>query len=732
MKERLQNLLRDKGALHESDICRFNDTRGRFNNAFVINMPARTARLEKAKETLRAVGIDFTRFSAIVGAELADSDFAKQFDILRPGELGCLLSHLSIAALAADHPDQDAFTLVFEDDIVTSSGRDAMKSTLHKLMDIDDKQPIDLIYFGKCLERCGQMVQIKDNIFRAVLPMCCHSYAVKNSFARRMLEDLDKCHRHETSILNSEFFNQNIDSIYGKYISHGLADGVVLHPAIFYQDVLFGGSDLRIENMINYQECNDTNPPCVIPEEKQCWQGQGFKVMDRIIIAILIVMIVVILAIWQRQRVVRVYRSKAFKYSVIILILLIFIAMAVALVVAKMVERNRGDGKPDHLKQFDRAPNANLDTASSVCADGARNVIIDGRVLATREYNVFNPNGVFVAKGFKHNGENKDAVFVTTRCSNGKVSYPSLQVYNADMSKLLDSKKIVINSHRSMKSSDILGYEDMRIFRHKSSAASPRFYMIGVNLDRNPTTLPSMILVEFTHGFETSNTWHLRYEPVRNMPNKNWAPIVLPEQVRRGRHFVDELGFVVDIDPLLIVRRKVRFDCDDVDNEKAFFSENCELAYSAKKQTKVEKMRNSSITYRWADIPHTFRQAMLLFAPELDSRYSRYVLMGHTKYVESDFVKDGWLVLYQHYFVVIDLPLEDTSKSRRHHPKVYISNPFHIEQKDRPHIEYVSGFCFVPYRGEMSLCIMYGMKDAESKYMRLTPEEFSKLLRLNQ
>ena len=741
MKKRLLKLIEKHEALSQSDINRYYKSCGKYDNSFVINMLERKDRLKKASETLKKMNINFTRFVAIVGKKLTESKYAKQFNILRPGELGCLLSHLSIAALAANHPAPNSFTIIFEDDIVSNS--QSIKHLFSDLDEIDKHDGVDIIYFGKCLESCGKMIQVKNGIYRAVAPSCCHAYAIKNSFAKKLFNDLDHCldEKYKNSILNADYFNRGIDSIYGDYIINGMATGLVLHPAVFYQDVLFGGSDLRDKFMINYQECNDTNPPCQPCEkepEKVCPVDHAGNKRKRTIIIGLIILIVVIIIVWQRHLLLRMGKRIGktkfitrgwYKYGLVILGLLVVIGILIGFNVKRLLNnKEQASAKPDWLKSFDSPPNEILDPLIDICDVKAKNFKVEEKMLYSTDYKVFNPNGLYSSyfDAFKrrnqiaesHNSYDDKKVFLSTsRCFNGRVSYPLLQIYNNDLTKILESKRIKVESHRSMKSRDALGYEDMRIFQYRGKDRKLRNYIIGVNLDRSPVNLPSMILVELDHDFNTRETWHLRYKPVANLPNKNWSPLTLP---------CGDLGFIVDIDPLLIVKRKRK--------NHSCLSEKCELAYTADKQTNVNKVRNSSITYNWEDVPEDIRSVLkkICGKSQPPEGYKRYVLLGHTKYVESDFVLGGWLVLYQHYFAIIDLPIKPCKYSK---PKIYYSNPFHIEKKDRPHIEYVSGLAF---RSKDCDCdntdkviIMYGMEDKESKYIILTPNKLRKLLSAN-
>jgi hypothetical protein len=735
MKKKLQDLLREKQALTSEQIASFYANRDKFGNALVVNMANRTERLQEATRTLAKVGQSFTRFVAILGKELMETDYHTRFDILRPGELGCLLSHLCILALAADHPDQNHYTVVFEDDVVTSSGRDAYNMALDKLGRIDGRENIQMIYLGKCLERCGQMTQVEDNIYRAVAPSCTHAYAIKNSYAKRILNDLDNSTKHLGSLLNSKYFNRGIDSIYGDYIVHGLAKGLVLHPALFYQDVLGGGSDLRQEFMINYLECNDTSPSC---SSNEPLPSDGIKARSRkrdlIVIAILLTVIFIGVLLWQRHRVRRALRTDVGKGTLLFLGALALGIIVVICILKWCMKKDRD--RPLWVQDF-HAPNQPiLPFMLEYCSQKPKDFLIDTRALASREYKVFNPNGLvaLLPKHFKssspgswsagRNSRDIDTGIVTTsRCCNGKVSYPLVQIYNTSLNEILYSKMVLVKSHRSMKSNHILGYEDMRIFEYRKE-----FYLIGVNLDRSPQNLPGMVLVKLDSNFDSTETWHLKYEPLATVPNKNWSPLILPD---------GELGFIVDIDPLLIVKRHKK--TENPSNDRNGYSEICAKVYQASKQLQVEKIRNSTVTWSWKQLPKAFQSAFLTIFPECSSLHKRYVLMGHTKYVESDFMKDGWRVIYQHYFVAIDLPLaENTSGMTSNNAlggtgsRVHISKAFYVEESDRPHIEYISGFVFVPPSpksgDEGKLLVMYGLKDEEAKYLELSPSDLSRLL----
>lgn len=724
MRKRLKQLIYDTNALSSDQIDAFYRTHGKFDNIFVINMANREERLRNATRTLKKVGLDFERFVAISGKDLNERDdtWTKQFPLLRPGELGCLLSHLSIIALAASHNNENNFTLIFEDDVVTSSSN--IDSLFEEISDMDEYERVDIIYLGKCLESCGKITQIKDNIFRAATPSCTHALIIRNSYARKLLKLMDNC---DDSAIDSEFFNRGIDSIHRDLIVSGIINGIVIHPAIFYQDVITGSSDLRQEFMINYQECNDTNP-CIQEFHPPCDDGPRKRLRNLtkfiIIIIVLIIILIIIGKIMKKRGMTRGVLVEKFKSSnkrklaivcliiIIVIILLIFIVGLSRREPRKLTKFEQNKHKPEWLKDYTSPPNPIQPTLLSIADGRAKHFEIDRAMLASKEYKVFNPNGFF---SFDNHG--KLELITANRCCYDKVSYPLLQIFDRNVTKIIDSRKILVESDKPMKSNRILGFEDMRIFLYNE-----KLYMIGVNLDRSVDILPSMCLVKLDSNYRSEKTWHLNYPPLIAVSNKNWSPLELPldDDERRKGNKVGELGFIVDIDPLLIVKRKI-FN-NGMDDANPDWNYVCEAAYSYSKQTKVSKLRNSTITYKWSDIPKSFQETFSTICFEMESHYQRYILMGHTKYVESDFIDDAWLVTYQHYFVIIDLPIHPHG---HYTPRIFLSKSFHVEQENRPHIEYISGFAF----NEDKLIVMYGFQDVESRYIVISDESLKKFIR---
>ena len=73
---------------------------------FVINLDSKPDRLEDASKQLHQYGIEFERFSAVMGSELDQSTIEEVYDAkgnakkyykeMSVGEIGCYLSHIQL------------------------------------------------------------------------------------------------------------------------------------------------------------------------------------------------------------------------------------------------------------------------------------------------------------------------------------------------------------------------------------------------------------------------------------------------------------------------------------------------------------------------------------------------------------------------------------------------------------------------------------------------------------
>ena len=141
---------------------------------FVINLDSKPDRLEDVSKQLHQYGIEFERFSAVMGSELDQSTIEEFYDAkgnarkyykeMSVGEIGCYLSHIQLwKRIIEENLD---FAVILEDDLTVKPEIASLINAIARLKNWDyiklagpkgkkviDKQPIDntfsLAYYNK-------------------------------------------------------------------------------------------------------------------------------------------------------------------------------------------------------------------------------------------------------------------------------------------------------------------------------------------------------------------------------------------------------------------------------------------------------------------------------------------------------------------------------------------------------------------------------------------------------
>lgn len=95
---------------------------------FVINLESEQSRMQKIKQQLDSLGLEFERFPAVMGRELTQSQISELYDPqkavqelgreLRLAEIGCSASHMAIYRKIVD--ENIPISLIIEDDAIIS------------------------------------------------------------------------------------------------------------------------------------------------------------------------------------------------------------------------------------------------------------------------------------------------------------------------------------------------------------------------------------------------------------------------------------------------------------------------------------------------------------------------------------------------------------------------------------------------------------------------------------
>jgi glycosyl transferase family 25 len=181
---------------------------------------------EAVSRMLDRLAVDFRVFDAIIGANVNVADYSRYLleNKLVPGEVGCLLSHVTVWEKHLNSPH--SALIVFEDDAQPTEHFADPKATMFRHLElvtaIDPEW--DILYLGRCYDICSDTIFYpEEEIVGGVKPACNHAYAIRvKSIARiismgfptekpidGILGDLAKARRIRAYASNPPVFKQN-------------------------------------------------------------------------------------------------------------------------------------------------------------------------------------------------------------------------------------------------------------------------------------------------------------------------------------------------------------------------------------------------------------------------------------------------------------------------------------------------------------------------------------------
>jgi glycosyl transferase family 25 len=140
-----------------------------------INLDRRLDRWKKASKIFNNLNLKVERIPAIDGTKEP-----KKYN-LKPGELGCLLSHLNVIKIAKNTNKKNV--LILEDDV------EFCKNTISLFFEYEKELPNwDWIYLGgnhalnnKYMSPFNAPIQVSDHVYRVREIYSTHSYAIKET-----------------------------------------------------------------------------------------------------------------------------------------------------------------------------------------------------------------------------------------------------------------------------------------------------------------------------------------------------------------------------------------------------------------------------------------------------------------------------------------------------------------------------------------------------------------------
>jgi GR25 family glycosyltransferase involved in LPS biosynthesis len=218
----------------------FSNTHIKIAKSYIINLPERPERLERAKKVL----ISMPYLEKIDGVIIKSKKFNKR----KRGAIGCALAHLNVLKLIKLEPETDnegnrLWYCIFEDDINTSLPYDTLYNTQ---IDILSKLPEDakLINFGlnhnflklRSLLNMIDGKKVNTKIGNGYTSFA-HSYAIRPKMASECISIINKwLEDYQNNIINHEF-----DHEWGIKLQK---DDMVFCTHLFFQSDF--GSDIRL------------------------------------------------------------------------------------------------------------------------------------------------------------------------------------------------------------------------------------------------------------------------------------------------------------------------------------------------------------------------------------------------------------------------------------------------------------------------------------------------------
>lgn len=204
---------------------------------YVINMEADVERLQVFDSQMAQLQWPYQRFPAVNGRTLTDTGFKATYvhkvTWLKPSEVGCLLSHVSLWKKVAEDPTLNRIA-IFEDDARTHMEGESvlrMVSDLYTHFQTHKIPEPDMLYLGKSLDDCMQYQKVWNNVYTSTHPQCLHAYIISKRGAQQLLS-------------MAPYF-EAIDMVPIKAIEAGKIRVMAFHPSIFFQDVFGTTSNLR-------------------------------------------------------------------------------------------------------------------------------------------------------------------------------------------------------------------------------------------------------------------------------------------------------------------------------------------------------------------------------------------------------------------------------------------------------------------------------------------------------
>lgn len=216
-----------------------------YGDVYVVSLNKSKDRFESARKILSKIGIAGRRFPAIdkdviksYGGKkgLEDNNLISDKDLEHDGIIGCGLSH--ICTWISGLNNETNKVTIFEDDIITYINEDDLDEKIENALHLMDSD-WDILYLGKCTDKCQLYEKVDDGLYRTYYPLCMHAYMISALGIKKILRQ-PLYTGIDTQLLND--------------IKNGVLKAYAMQPSIFVQNIVKWSSSLRnFKNQINNQ-----------------------------------------------------------------------------------------------------------------------------------------------------------------------------------------------------------------------------------------------------------------------------------------------------------------------------------------------------------------------------------------------------------------------------------------------------------------------------------------------
>lgn len=225
-RDHLKNIYDDlvQGSVNKHEIL---------GEVFVISLEKDQHRLNSTMSLLNRLGISVTHFKAYVPNEddriklVKSRVLTEDNNLNEKGVLGCAISHAAIWThmISSNVP----VCTIFEDDVHSYIDKSLLEERLNSMIQTVPKN-WDIIFLGRCSDRCDRIKKLAHGIYQTFSPSCTHAYMISQEGAIKILK---------------HGINTAIDTVIREMCRNGTLSAFTFHPSIFVQDILEYTSSLR-------------------------------------------------------------------------------------------------------------------------------------------------------------------------------------------------------------------------------------------------------------------------------------------------------------------------------------------------------------------------------------------------------------------------------------------------------------------------------------------------------